>query len=447
MRFYVMGMKTPDFASADNPAANSSHFMTRTLTFLFLPVFNFYLMIFPRLLSFDWYVNNTRVDSYCWEESAVMQVFRTKYLQTWFCSVLSDLCCLPRDTHRSMESIPLISSLLDSRNLLTLAFYSSLIMLSTRLVVKRVTHLGRLDSMSRNRRTPSSSSMSSLSCASCAWHSSFLHNSKKNHRHFKNQWNNCVNNNNTNVSTNNNVVCTCPSQDLLWFKSHSSAKLFTDREESEVTSSTCSSSSDDVSLLSLVLLVIPFIPAANVFFYVGFVVAGELHLNRILFTHSSQFDSMYHFFLTAVHTFAPSFPFCFFCSLDSRKEQMSLFFILLFPHVILIYAFLRLISFEFTHKHWVMYHFFLTIGCPQNESCTFLPWDSVFWWRTECKFWWSVKRVDSSLQRLWFHYQYYWYCYSLSEHLSEISIGKTRRTSTCLELPLIHPKVMILHQG
>ena len=231
-----------------------------------------------------------------------------------------------------MESIPLISSLLDSRNLLTLAFYSSLIMLSTRLVVKRVTHLGRLDSMSRNRRTPSSSSMSSLSCASCAWHSSFLHNSKKNHRHFKNQWNNCVNNNNTNVSTNNNVVCTCPSQDLLWFKSHSSAKLFTDREESEVTSSTCSSSSDDVSLLSLVLLVIPFIPAANVFFYVGFVVAGELHLNRILFTHSSQFDSMYHFFLTAVHTFAPSFPFCFFCSLHSQKEQMSLsFFHLSFP--------------------------------------------------------------------------------------------------------------------
>lgn len=186
-----------------------------------------------------------------------------------------------------MESIPLITSFLDPRNLLTLAFYSFLIILSTSLVRKRVTHLGRLDS--RNRKTSGSSSLTPSDCASCAWTSSFLQNNKSKKMHCKeqkshlsnnrNQWNINdssvnINNNNTNVSNNNNtIVCTCPSRDLLWFKSHSSSKLFVDREEHEV--SIAASSSEDVSLLSLLLLIIPFIPVTNIFFYVGFVVAGE----------------------------------------------------------------------------------------------------------------------------------------------------------------------------
>lgn len=55
LRLYLMGLKAPDFAQADNPAANAASPLTRTLTFSFLPVLNFGLLLFPRWLSFDWY--------------------------------------------------------------------------------------------------------------------------------------------------------------------------------------------------------------------------------------------------------------------------------------------------------------------------------------------------------------------------------------------------------
>ncbi|CAH1798791.1 unnamed protein product [Owenia fusiformis] len=53
-RLYFMGNKPPEFAPADNPASDSASFLTRTLTFLHLPVVNFWLLLFPKTLSFDW---------------------------------------------------------------------------------------------------------------------------------------------------------------------------------------------------------------------------------------------------------------------------------------------------------------------------------------------------------------------------------------------------------
>jgi len=44
----------PVFAAADNPTAKSPSLVTRTLTFLYLPVENFRLLVYPRRLSFDW---------------------------------------------------------------------------------------------------------------------------------------------------------------------------------------------------------------------------------------------------------------------------------------------------------------------------------------------------------------------------------------------------------
>ncbi|XP_074598781.1 transmembrane O-mannosyltransferase targeting cadherins 2 [Brevipalpus obovatus] len=82
-RLYVMGLKVPGFSSADNPAANCDKLWTRVLTFLYLPAFNFILLIYPQWLSFDW----------------------------------------------SMESIPLVESTMDPRNLLTIIFYSMLCIL------------------------------------------------------------------------------------------------------------------------------------------------------------------------------------------------------------------------------------------------------------------------------------------------------------------------------
>lgn len=80
LRMSIMGGTFPKFASADNPAAHSKSFLTRTLTFLYLPVFNFMLFICPTTLSFDW----------------------------------------------SMNSIPLIEHWTDVRNLQTIVFYMAL---------------------------------------------------------------------------------------------------------------------------------------------------------------------------------------------------------------------------------------------------------------------------------------------------------------------------------
>lgn len=81
LRIFLMGNKPPEFAPSDNPAADSKSFLTRTLTFHHLLALNFGLLICPRILSFDW----------------------------------------------SMNSIPLVESLTDSRNLSTIAFYCGLV--------------------------------------------------------------------------------------------------------------------------------------------------------------------------------------------------------------------------------------------------------------------------------------------------------------------------------
>uniref|UniRef100_A0A665VVY3 dolichyl-phosphate-mannose--protein mannosyltransferase n=1 Tax=Echeneis naucrates TaxID=173247 RepID=A0A665VVY3_ECHNA len=82
-RLYWMGNKPPNFSNSDNPAADSPHFLTRTLTFLHLPAANTWLMLCPDKLSFDW----------------------------------------------SMDAVPLIKSLADWRNLHTVAFYGGFFLL------------------------------------------------------------------------------------------------------------------------------------------------------------------------------------------------------------------------------------------------------------------------------------------------------------------------------
>lgn len=57
LRLYFMGFSPPSFSPADNPAADNTSLLTRTLTFLYLPVFNFLLLIYPVTLSFDWSMN------------------------------------------------------------------------------------------------------------------------------------------------------------------------------------------------------------------------------------------------------------------------------------------------------------------------------------------------------------------------------------------------------
>ena len=80
LRGRLMGFSPPKFAKADNPASASDSMLCRGLTLAFLPAFNFWLMLCPTQLSFDW----------------------------------------------SMDAIPLITTWWDVRNLGSVAFYVGL---------------------------------------------------------------------------------------------------------------------------------------------------------------------------------------------------------------------------------------------------------------------------------------------------------------------------------
>ena len=156
LRLYMMGGTNgaPIFALADNPAAADKAFTTRLLTFAYLPSFNLvHLLMCPNELSFDW----------------------------------------------SMEAIPLIRSICDIRNLLTLSTCSVILVYG----VKNIKHFG-FDNFT-------SSSKYALGVQKC------------------------------NKSGDNMI--NIPNQ---------------------------------VVLVSLVMMILPFIPASNLFFYVGFVVAERV---------------------------------------------------------------------------------------------------------------------------------------------------------------------------
>lgn len=46
--------RTPQFSTADNPSAREPSASTRFMTFSYLPLVNFLMMLFPSALSFDW---------------------------------------------------------------------------------------------------------------------------------------------------------------------------------------------------------------------------------------------------------------------------------------------------------------------------------------------------------------------------------------------------------
>ena len=157
LRAAFLGGGLPSFSKADNPASHSDSLVTRALTFLYLPVFNMRLLVLPSTLSYDW----------------------------------------------SMTSIPLVTSLSDPRNLLSLCLYSPLACLTSKLMFRLYT----------------------------------LHS---------------------------------PTFHSLWRSNLSKAS----RPGGSLTTSQIEAIS--IIALALSLIILPFLPAANLFFYVGFVVAERL---------------------------------------------------------------------------------------------------------------------------------------------------------------------------
>lgn len=196
-RFSWMGNKPPNFSNSDNPAADSPSLLTRTLTFFYLPAINFWLLLCPDRLSFDW----------------------------------------------SMDALPLIRSLTDLRNIYSFIFYIGLLLLAwfglwTHSTSKTKETNGKSHNYINGRN--GSSNGHSYQC--------------NNHEHTS-----------YSIKETNNISAQNGS------KSH---------YESRTTLPT----SENVVAFSLGLLAIPFLPATNLFFYVGFVIA-----ERVLYIPSMGF--------------------------------------------------------------------------------------------------------------------------------------------------------------
>jgi len=192
-RFYWMGNKPPNFSNSDNPAADSPHVLTRTLTFLHLPVANAWLLLCPDKLSFDW----------------------------------------------SMDAVPLVRSLADWRNLYTVAFYGGFVLLSL---------FGIRGRTSISKETNGKA---------------YVTNGKS-----------ITNGNGYHAPDTNHNTDPAPVKTTL----NGSAGLH------HYPALTSLPPTENLVLFSLGIVSLPFIPATNLFFYVGFVIA-----ERVLYIPSIGF--------------------------------------------------------------------------------------------------------------------------------------------------------------
>ncbi|XP_063241624.1 protein O-mannosyl-transferase TMTC2-like [Bacillus rossius redtenbacheri] len=229
-RMRLMGAHYPVFATADNPTARCSSALTRLLTFCYLPAFNFALLLCPRWLSFDW----------------------------------------------GMDAIPRVTSLSDPRNLATLLFYGCLYR-AARSSASRlgVPAPGRLPDAAaarsqragkhrrhpprrKDRPPPPGAVGDATTCPVCK------HNLANNHHSLLCR--NTNNNNNIPAAEEPGAVAQCACRPRDRRHGRPAAAPGGGRHLGRA----------ELVLLSLAFLTIPFLPATNLFFYVGFVVAERV---------------------------------------------------------------------------------------------------------------------------------------------------------------------------
>lgn len=199
-RLYWMGNKPPNFSNSDNPAADSPHLLTRTLTFLYLPAANAWLLLCPVQLSFDW----------------------------------------------SMDALPLIKTFADWRNLHTVAFYAGFTLLAWYGL----------------RSSPDSKAKETNGKAHLV-NGKALTNGHSYHPPDGNHNNHTINSEQGSPKTNGKTT----------LNGNGFTKTY---QCSPQTSLATLPSTENVVVFSLGLLSLPFLPATNLFFYVGFVVAERL---------------------------------------------------------------------------------------------------------------------------------------------------------------------------
>nr|CAD7567993.1 unnamed protein product [Timema californicum] len=233
-RACLAGGHFPRFSTADNPASRSESFLTRTLTFLYLPVFNFLLLLCPTTLSFDW----------------------------------------------SMDAIPLITSIIDRRNLSILTFYCAFIVVVFRnikclnvnkpviafdTIVKRTT----VDVNENNDYQVNSEWLKATNNLQdpSKYKDAQTYHSSTNQTHFKQYHRTCnlIKNNSTHLAHRrcNFNQCSCETT-VHNLDTSIAIKMSKKRNDSKVI------------LMAIILLVVPFLPATNLVAYVGFVVAERV---------------------------------------------------------------------------------------------------------------------------------------------------------------------------
>ncbi|XP_017006837.3 protein O-mannosyl-transferase Tmtc1 [Drosophila takahashii] len=188
-RLSLLPRPSTAFSAADNPTAHESCFWTRTLTFLYLPVANFRLLLWPQDLSFDW----------------------------------------------GMEAVPRIRTLWDARNIQSVGFYGSL--------------LAVLWKCSGLRRSASSMDFKEVANISLPLLRRLGGNSCQ-------KW--------------LGLTCDCHHQ--------LSAPSYRFTASTSTSSSFISSKSSSwlAPFMGIAFLVLPFLPASNLLFYVGFVMAERV---------------------------------------------------------------------------------------------------------------------------------------------------------------------------
>jgi len=283
LRLSVMGgISLPSFAKADNPIAHNPSFWTRTFSFLFLPIFNLGLLIYPHPLSYDW----------------------------------------------SMDAVPRVEKFSDSRNLLAVAFYCILLRRACLSVMKVNASLEANGQKAFNRATATSTSpvkaaaTAAASCKICRF--SVANHKCSNNNSIISPYSGEESNNIKATSSSSNVIQATPSKysnkpvstignspknsktnnpsSSSSVKSLNSISTFsTSPRKSTANNNKLSSSvmtmkhscpslppssslEHGMFLIELSFVILPFIPASNLLFYVGFVVA-----ERVLYMPSVGF--------------------------------------------------------------------------------------------------------------------------------------------------------------
>lgn len=306
LRLSIPGPVT-QFSTADNPTAKVNTILTRFYTFFYLPVFNFKLLVYPHTLSFDWGMDAIpRITSLLDARNIISMVFYSA-----LCRIAFKCTTVLRRT---------IPKLITSKRL-------------GRTIHKRK-HQNQIHSKSSDDATVQSNQLwdSENSCLVCkqglkyrhvsscrnvgfsaASICALAHTGSKKHvislsplkKYIRNNNSIYLNNNNNNSelvkdSNNNNVSvvdnnynppltvaplyhqatksCQVNNQPKTCVKSLSKklACLADHFKSAEQSVKQTKLNSASATLISITILALPFLPASNLFFYVGFVVAERI---------------------------------------------------------------------------------------------------------------------------------------------------------------------------